>query len=127
MHNLNNTQLILLALLVSFVTSIATGIVTVTLLDQAPPAVTQTINRVVERTIEVVAPPKNPPAPLTQTVVVKEEEFITQAAEKNAPNVVEIGRLEKRSRVGGIGRPPTEEFALEFLGTAFALNGCKLH
>ncbi|MBI2109473.1 MAG: trypsin-like peptidase domain-containing protein [Parcubacteria group bacterium] len=121
MHDLNNTQLILLALLVSFVTSIATGIVTVTLLDQAPPAVTQTINRVVERTVEVVVPSKNQP-PITQTIVVKEEEFITKAAEKNASNIVEIGRLKKRSRIGGIGRPPTEEYELELLGTAFALN-----
>ena len=122
MHDLNNTQLILLALLVSFVTSIATGIVTVTLLDQAPPAVTQTINRIVERTIEVAAPRESQPAPVTQTVVVKEEEFITKAAERHAQNVVEIGRLKKRSRIGGFGRPPAEEFELEILGVAFALN-----
>ena len=122
MHDLNNTQLILLALLVSFVTSIATGIVTVTLLDQAPPAVTQTINRVIERTIEVAAPPKSQPAPVTQTVVVKEEEFITKAAEQHARNVVEIGRLKKRTRIGGFGRPLTEESELELLGVAFALN-----
>ena len=42
----------LLVLLVSFVTSMATGIVAVTLMDQAPPPVTQTINKVVERIIQ---------------------------------------------------------------------------
>ncbi|MDP3726053.1 MAG: S1C family serine protease [bacterium] len=122
MHDLNNTQLILLALLVSFVTSIATGIVTVTLLDQAPPAVTQTINRIVERTVEVVTPSKTPPTTVTKTIVVKEEEFITKAAEKNALQVVEVGRLKKRFRAVGVTKSPAEEFELEIFGTAFVLN-----
>jgi len=121
-NDLNNTQLVLLALLVSFVTSIATGIVTVTLMDQAPPAVIQTINRVIERTVEVVTPPKDQSSEVIRTVVIKEEEFIAKAAEKNSPNVVEIGRLKKRFRIGGIGKPPTEGFELEILGVGFALN-----
>ncbi len=55
MNELSKQQLILLALLVSFVTSMATGIVTVSLMDQAPKGVTQTINQVIERTIQTAS------------------------------------------------------------------------
>lgn len=52
--DLNKTQLILLTLLITFVVSIATGIVTVTLMNQMPKSATQTINNVIQRTIEKV-------------------------------------------------------------------------
>lgn len=91
MESLNKQQLILLALLVSFVTSIATGIVTVSLMDQAPAGVTQTINRVVEKTIErVVQAPAQPAAVITKEVVVTEQDLITSAIEKNAKSIVKI-------------------------------------
>lgn len=51
---LNKKQLILLTLLITFVVSIATGIITVSLMQQAPKAVPQTINNVIQRTIEKV-------------------------------------------------------------------------
>ena len=56
LEQLTKTQLILLALLLSFVTSLATGIVTVTLMNQAPADVIRTVNRVVEKTVERVVP-----------------------------------------------------------------------
>ena len=51
---LDKKQLILLTLLITFVVSIATGIVTVSLMNQAPKSVPQTINNVIQRTIEKV-------------------------------------------------------------------------
>ena len=92
-EQLTKTQTILLTLLVSFVTSIATGIVTVSLLDQAPPALTQTINRVVERTVERVVPTATQGAAVVGkevTVVVKEEDLITGSIDKNAKSIVRI-------------------------------------
>lgn len=107
-EKLTKQQIILVTLLVSFVTSIATGIVTVALMDQAPPGVTQTINRVVERTVErVVTPPTtgNTAAVVTrETVVVKEDEMIVDSVEKNKDSVARIytdaNRVENRIFVG---------------------------
>jgi hypothetical protein len=94
-EGLTKSQIILLTLLVSFVTSIATGIVTVTLLEQAPTEVTQTINRVVERTVERVVPDlsKVQGAAVTTkeiTVVVKEDDLITDSIEKNQGTLTRI-------------------------------------
>jgi len=123
MEELDKTQLILLALLVSFVTSIATGIVTVTLLDQAPPGVTQTINRIVERTVEVIVPDETKPTTITQIVVVKEEDFVVEAAEKNSGNIVSIGHLKRRGfTLGTIGRDIDEEQIFESVGIGFIVS-----
>ena len=54
LKDLNKQQLILLTMLFSFVISIATGIVSISLMKVAPPIVPQTINRVIERTINNV-------------------------------------------------------------------------
>jgi len=53
---LNKSQLILLAILLSFVTSIATGITTVSLMQQAPASVTTPITRIVKQTVEKIVP-----------------------------------------------------------------------
>lgn len=56
LKELNKSQLILLAVLLSFVTSIATGITTVTLMQQAPASVTAPLTQIVRETVEKVAP-----------------------------------------------------------------------
>jgi len=94
-EKLNKSQIVLLTLFISFVTSIATGIVTVTLMDQAPPGVTQTINRVVERTIETVVPVEGQKITVVkEQVIVKEEDLVVSAIEKNTDSVVQISKIE---------------------------------
>src|SRR3989338_2386209 len=83
--DLNKSQLILLTLLVSFVTSIATGIATVTLLQEVPAPVSQTINRVVQQTIEKVVPSYLPGK--TQTVIVKEDDLVVDSVTKVRSNI----------------------------------------
>ena len=96
MEQLNKHQLILLALLVSFVTSIATGIVTVALMDQAPQSVSQTINRVVERTIQQVVSPAtttiNTVNTIKETVVVNEDDQVVNTISKNSGSLIRIFR-----------------------------------
>ncbi|MBI2610773.1 trypsin-like peptidase domain-containing protein [Candidatus Kaiserbacteria bacterium] len=94
MEELSKSQIVLLTLLVSFVTSIATGIVTVSLMDQAPPAIAQTVNRVIERTVEKVVPPAEGQAAAVvtteKTIVVKESELIAKAVETMRPSLVRL-------------------------------------
>lgn len=88
-EQLTKTQALLLNLLVTFVTSIATGIVTVALLEQAPPAVTQTINRVVEKTVERIVPTNTGQATVvTEKVIVKTEDLTVKAVEENAQSIL---------------------------------------
>jgi S1-C subfamily serine protease len=95
MEGLTKQQLILLALLVSFVTSMATGIVSVSLMDQAPKSVTQTINRVVERTVEKVMPASvNSAAGVTkETIVVRSDDMVVAAVEQNKVKIVRIMKV----------------------------------
>lgn len=93
LEHLNKAQIILLTLLVSFVTSIATGIVTVSLVNQAPPAVTATVNRIIERTVEkvVTAPATQAAVPAgVKTVVVKDDDLIAQSIATIRGSIIRI-------------------------------------
>ncbi len=93
-EKLTKSQIVLLTLLVSFMTSMTTGIVTVALMEQAPPAITETVNRVVERTVEKVVPGQAAavatPIVTTKTVVVKESDLIPQAVDMISSSLVRL-------------------------------------
>ncbi len=95
MEDLSKSQIVLLCILISFIVSIATGIMTTSLLMEAPIELTQTVNRVVERTIETVTPAGTvaslkPTPTQIQTVVISEDESVTKTVSKNTPAVVRI-------------------------------------
>lgn len=92
LEDLSKSQLLLLTILVNFITSIATGIVTVSLLDEAPPTITQTVNRIVERTVETVAPQSQTASVITRekTIIVKEEDLVISAIAAQAARTVSL-------------------------------------
>lgn len=93
LEQLTKHQIILLTLLVSFVTSIATGIVTVSLMDQAPPGVTRVVNQIVEHTVEKVVPATQGAAAVTtteKTVVVKDDDLTAQSISSVQKAIIRI-------------------------------------
>ena len=86
--DLNKSQLILLAVLLSFVTSIATGITTVTLMQQAPASFTAPVNRIIKQTIEKIQQVEG--KTITQTVVIKEEDLVVDAIAKNKSSIFTV-------------------------------------
>jgi S1-C subfamily serine protease len=102
MEELTKYQIVLLTLFTSFVTSLATGIVTVSLMDQSPQGITQNINRVVERTIERVV---EGPGQITQVevpVVVSEEDLIVKVVNAGSPSVVKVVSKSGNKEVVGV-------------------------
>lgn len=89
-EELSKSQLILLTILVNFVTSVATGILTVSLLDHAPALVTQTVNRVVERTIETVAAAAPAVVSVRPTPAPSNQDLVTSAIGASASRAVAL-------------------------------------
>jgi hypothetical protein len=86
MDHLSKQQLVLLALLVSFMTSLATGIVTVSLMDQAPQGVTKTITQVIEKTIQQAVPQDA----AVGTVTLSVDDQLATAVAKVSSSIVKI-------------------------------------
>lgn len=88
-EELSKSQLILLTILVNFVTSVATAIIAVTLLDHAPPYVTQTIDHVVEKSIDTVAAAA-PPVASVVAPAPSDQDLVTSAIAADAARLVTI-------------------------------------
>ncbi len=112
LEQLNKSQIVLLTLLVSFVTSIATGIVTVSLVEKAPTDVTRVVQRVVERTVEQVAPADQQATVITKekTVIVREADLIAAAVAQNKSRIIAI-------RSGSTGAVVTYGVRIDASGT----------
>lgn len=117
MEELNKTQVILLALLISFVTSIATGIATVSLVEKAPTDVTRVISRIIEQPVEIetIVPGETEVITKTETVIVKEEDAIVAAIDRVSQSMVRIFSPEREER-GRVEAPRT------FLGIGFVIS-----
>ncbi len=106
LEHLNKSQVVLLTLLISFVTSMATGIVTVSLMEQGITPVTNTVNQVVERTKEIVVkvPEPQDPVVVTQTkeVIINQADLIASAVEKNKNVSLIIYRTSKSSNENSV-------------------------
>lgn len=124
-EDLTKTQLLLLTILVNFVTSIATGVLTVSLLDQAPPTVIQTVNRIVDHTIEQVTTE----VPVVRNVPIEApstEDLLTAAIAENAARSVRMYRTGATSPSGfGLFVPASRAIVTvgAFPGTARAEFG----
>lgn len=93
LEQLTKHQIVLLTLLVSFVTSIATGIVTVSLLAKAPPGVTKVVNQIVEHTVQTIVPQTQGAtvADATEkTVVVKDDDLTAQSIAAVRKGIIRI-------------------------------------
>src|SRR3989344_1262384 len=91
MEQMTRHQLILLVLLVSFVTALVTGIVTATLVSQNPPPLTQTIQKVVERSIGIAPEPlKRSEAEELELRAISRDVLIEDIVRRVSPAVVSV-------------------------------------
>src|SRR3989344_2276436 len=91
MNDMNKQQLVLLVLLVSFVTALVTGIVAVTLLNQAPQPITQTVQRVIEKTIGSLPEPlKRDEKKELEASAIARDILIEDIVQRVSPSVVSI-------------------------------------
>ena len=101
--DLNKSQLILLAVLLSFVTSIATGITTVTLMERAPQSVTVPLTQVIRETVEKIVPAKVPNTPTPPALSDDQKKLLEELKAIKPLTVTLILKGETEDKVLGTG------------------------
>jgi hypothetical protein len=101
MEHLTKQQIVLLTLLVSFMTSIATGIVTVSLINQAPANTTNIVERVIQDTVAAALPSSNLAA-IDQSSA-GSGGSLTAAIGTIGKSIVKIGEYGVADSVSGLG------------------------
>lgn len=91
-NNLTKTQMVLLVLLTSFVVSLTTGIIITILFNQTPPPITNTISKVIKKTISSIE--RNAATTtLNQKesyIIITQEDLIIKIIERVNPSVVSV-------------------------------------
>jgi len=97
MEDLTKQQMVLLTVLVSFVSSVATSIMIVALLTDSTPAVSRTITNVIEKTIEKVVTGTTTPIYVkpTPAPILSESEKVINAVQDNLSKIVIIRSKDK--------------------------------
>ncbi len=91
LEQLTKKQLVFLALLISFMTSIVTAIFTVSLVNQAPPPITNTINKVIERIVDPMGANKDQEKNQNQQpAYVSKDEAIIKIVKDASPAIVSV-------------------------------------
>ena len=87
-------QVVLLCLLIGLVTSIATGSTVVSLTSQNQQPVVQTVNRIIEKTVETIIPTvtekEKEVIREVETIIVREDDAVTTVIEKNRNSIVRV-------------------------------------
>jgi hypothetical protein len=88
-EDLTKTQLLMLTVLVNFIVSIATGVLVISMLDQTAAPVTQTVQQIVDHTIETISAPIAA-APKPSTPQLTPEQQLTAAVSADVSRTVLI-------------------------------------
>jgi len=117
LEHLTKTQIVLLGLLISFVTSMATAIFTVSLVNQSPPPITNTINRVVERIVDPMGlkEEEEKEEKNQQPTFISKEDAIVKVVKDVSPAVVSV--------VATKDLPVVEQYYINPFGNDPLLNG----
>lgn len=91
-NNITKIQMVLLVLLVSFVVSLTTGTIMVILFSQTPPPITNTISKVIQKTISGISgnASTSPLNTESQRIFITQEDLIVKIIERVNPSVVSI-------------------------------------